>query len=410
MDPQSEQVNPEASKPVIHDDSIQEVVDLARRLRDSLGGDLDDDAIHAVAEATGAPIEYVRLAVQSLPVEKTTTPLERLKSSFLAFDHDLRRYVMAGVLGCVYGILASFSRASSDLKSLAGTLAIFVIFGMVWNSIVARSTKSSSISGAIASSVAFFSVSLFSTLISLLPGVQPSGPSPGFLLLFMPVGFFSGLSAFYVGGWLRKILGLKDPVKERQALLQQLLDIQDKLKSDEKFVTFLSLDIVGSTMIKAENDPIFVEFTFNEYHKYVASVASKFSGRIHSTAGDGVTVAFDDPKNAFAASKAIMAGMFEFNSYKNKTTKPIELRGGLHTGSVLAPGQDVTSVNFAHVIDIAAHMQKAAPNGCLGVSDTTATYIPGGRESVGTEVLETQNVRGVVWRPRSRIEPSRVVS
>lgn len=406
MDPNSDPGQTDATVPILHEDSVHQVTLLAQRLRESMGGDLDDDAIFAVAEATGAPVEYVRLAIQSLPEERSTTLRDRVKSSFLAFSHDVRRYVVAGILGTIVGLLFTMTRTFGDPSGLVGTVAILLICGMVWNSSISRSAKTAAISGGISAAIAFFMVTLFSFIFGLLPRVPTNGPAAGFILLFIPVGVVAGFLAFQGGGALRKTLGLKDPVKERHALLQQLLDIQDRLRSDEKFVTFLSLDIVGSTQIKTENDPLAVEFTFNEYHKYIESLSAKYSGRLHSTAGDGAIVAFDDPKSAFIAAKAVLAGMFEFNTFRNRTNKPIALRGGLHTGSVLAPGQDVASVNFAHVIDIAAHLQKVSPLGCLAVSETTATLLPGGKGSVGSESVEAQSVRALVWRPRSRVVPT----
>jgi class 3 adenylate cyclase len=394
---------------VLSDDSLQEVVVLARRLKQSVGGELDDSAILAVAEATGAPVDYVRLAVQSIPEERSDTPLDRVRSAFLAFDHDVRRYVMGGILATAIGLLLTLAVIVGDTSGLSGTLAILGMFAAVWNCAVARSLRAAIFAGMIASGLGFLMVTLFTFLIGLLPQVPSSGPAPGFVLLFLPVGAIGGAIAYGIGGWIRKKLGLRDPAKERQELLQQLLEIQDRLKSDERFVTFLSVDIVGSTRAKAESDPLSVEFTFNEYHKYVESVAYKHGGRVHSTAGDGVTVAFEDPKRAYACGKSLLAGLFEFNAYRNKLARPIELRGGLHTGSVLAPGQDIKSVNFAHVIDIAAHMQKVCPIGCLAVSDTTATYIPGGKAVIGDEPIEAQDMKGVVWRPKSKIAPSAVV-
>jgi class 3 adenylate cyclase len=398
------------SRVVLSDDSIKEVVLLARRLRESAGGELDDSAILAVAEATGAPADYVRLAIQSLPEERSATPLQQVKASFLAFDHDIRRYVMGAVLATVIGLLLTLSSLFGDASGLSGTLAIFGILAAVWNCAVSRTLRAAVFAGAIASGLAFLMTTLFTFLFGLLPRVPSIGPDPGFVLLFLPMGAVGGALAYWTGGFVRKMLGLRDPAKERQDLLHQLLEIQNRLKSDERFVTFLSVDIVGSTRIKGESDPLSVEFTFNEYHKFVESLAFRHGGRVHSTAGDGVTVAFDDPKNAYAAGRALLAGLFEFNAFRNKLGRPIELRGGLHTGSVLAPGQDIKSVNFAHVIDVAAHMQKVSPVGCLVVSETTATYLPGGKTSISDETVETQDVKGFVWRPRSHVPPSAVVS
>ena len=394
----------------LSDDSIQEVVMLARRIRQSTGGELDDSAILAVAEATGAPVGYVRLAVRSLPEERTGTPLDKARSAFFAFDTTTRRYAMAGVLATFIGLLLTLAHSLGDVSGFSGTLAIIGIVGAAWNCAVARNARTAAAAGAFAAGLAFLMMTLFTFLLGMLPAVPSSGPIPGFILLFIPAGALVGLGAYGVVSWVRSKLGLKDPAKERHELLGQLLEIQDRLRSDEKFVTFLSTDIVGSTRIKAESDPLSVEFTFNEYHKFVEAVAYKHGGRVHSTAGDGVTVVFDEPKRAFAAGRALMAGLFEFNAFRNRLTKPIELRAGLHTGSVLAPGQDIKSVNFAHVIDIAAHLQKACPIGCLAVSDTTAFYLPGGKDSVGTEFIEAQDVKGVVWRPKSHVPPSAAVT
>lgn len=392
----------------LSDDSIQGVVQLARRIRQSTGGDLDDTAILAVAEATGAPVDYVRLAVQTLPDERATSPVERVRASFLAFDHDVRRYVVSGVLAVAIGLLLAMSYSLGDTSGLSGTLAIIGMVAAAWNCVVARTVRAAIFAGAVASGLAFFMFTLFTFLFGLLPTVATRGPAPGFFLLFLPAGMAAGAFAYGIGGWFRKKLGLRDPAQERHELLQQLLDIQNRLKSDEKFVTFLSVDMVGSTRMKAENDPLSVEFTFNEYHKFVESLAARHGGRVHSTAGDGVIVAFEEPKSAFAAGRSLMAGLFEFNAFRNKLSRPIELRGGLHTGSVLAPGLDIKSVNFAHVIDIAAHMQKVCPVGCLVVSETTASYLPGGKGAVGAETVEAQEMKGIVWRPRSKVSPSAV--
>ncbi|MFX8425906.1 hypothetical protein ABTL79_19180, partial [Acinetobacter baumannii] len=51
-----------------------------------------------------------------------------------------------------------------------------------------------------------------------------------------------------------------------------------------------------------------------------------------------------------------------------------------------------TTVNFSHVIDVAAHMQKAAPIGGLLVSVETAKCCPGGLGAVSEERLEVHQV------------------
>lgn len=390
----------------ISDDAIQEMLLLATRLREQAGGDLDDSAIQAVSEATGAPIDYIRLAVQAIPRErKRQTIFERIKTSFLAFDPNVRRYVMSAFLGTASGFSLALSDLIRDTSGLLSLLGLVGAFAAVWNSAVAKDSKAGATAGALMSATTFTAYSLFLFLFNLFPGIFLNGKPPMLIIAAAIFGGAVGALANLLFQGNRRKLGLKDPAAERHELLNQLLELQDRLRSDEQFATFLSVDIVGSTKLKSESDPLAVEFTFNEYHRYVEAVCRRHGGRVHSTAGDGVTCYFDRPDQAFAAGKALLSGLFEFNGFRNRLNKELELRAGLHSGSVLAPGRDLGSVNFAHVIDIASHLQKLAPVGSLAVSENCAAYLPGGQSSVGQEKVEAHDVRGVVWRPSLRVNP-----
>ena len=389
----------------ISDDAIQEMLLLAARLREQTGGELDDSAILAVSEATGAPVDYVRLAVQAIPHErKKQTVFERIKASFLTFDPNVRRYVMAAITGTALGFSLALSAATRDASGLLSLLGLVWMVAATWNAAVSRDTRVGAVSGALAGATSFFTHSLFLFLFNLIPGIQLYGLPPFLMLVVAALGASMGALANLLFRHNRRRLGLKDPVAERHDLLNQLLEIQDRLRSDEQFAAFLSVDIVGSTRLKSESDPLSVEFTFNEYHRYVETVCRKHGGRVHSTAGDGVTCYFDRPDHAFAAGKALLSGLFEFNAFRNRLGKDVEIRAGLHSGSVLAPGRDLGSVNFAHVIDIAAHLQKLAPTGCLALSDQLAAYLPGGQASVGQERVESHDIRGLVWRPTVKVD------
>jgi class 3 adenylate cyclase len=99
----------------------------------------------------------------------------------------------------------------------------------------------------------------------------------------------------------------------------------------------------------------------------------------------------------------MQVGIIELNTFRNKIGKPIVLRCGIHTGDVVAPdARDVTSVNFAHVIDIAAHLQKVCPEGAVVVSQESALHIPGGPSIVGSDKVEADGVPGLIWRPKTR--------
>ncbi|MBA3726029.1 MAG: hypothetical protein H0W86_06155, partial [Armatimonadetes bacterium] len=159
------------------------------------------------------------------------------------------------------------------------------------------------------------------------------------------------------------------------------------------------VDVVGSTRIKAATDPLASEYTFGEYTKFVVASGKQFEGKLHSTAGDGIMLTFEHPRQAFKAARRIQGGMIEFNSFRNKTDHPFEVRCGIHTGAVMTSGQDVRSVEFSHVIDVTSHVQRIAPIGGIAITDDAAVFLPGGGKSVGDDTAEVHGEKVFLWSP-----------
>lgn len=382
------------------DDSVDQMLVLAERLRAANGGVLDDSAIQAVSEATGAPSDYVRLAVKLRTENQRKSTVAALRAQFLTLEPDVRRYVVAGVAATACGLLSVLESVTSSRDSsygVFGMLGLVALTGGLYNICVARESRTAATAGAILGG-GFFATSAVFAAILRMENVHIES----FLLIpYTLCGALGGMVLHRIVAQYRSKLGLKDPVKERQQLLQQLVELQDRLRSGEQSITFLSVDIVGSTRMKERSDPLSIEFTFNEYHQFVERVTRKYGGRVHSTAGDGMTCAFDNPAQAFNAARNVQAGILELNTFRNKVGVPIVLRCGVHTGNVVTPqAGDIKSVNFAHVIDIAAHLQKTAPPGGIVVSDASAALMPGGRAAIGTQRVEAMNVEGTAWLPR----------
>lgn len=379
------------------DDAVRQMLLLAERLRESTGGELDDESIQAVAEATGAPAEYVRVAARMLPEKRKKGVFSNFRSAFLTLEPDVRTNVMSGLTATFCAglhVLASVNKSPGD--SFFDTLALIFLGLGLWNVSLNRDSRSAVISGAMFGGVYFVAQGLFAYLL----GTQTSLPSP-LLVMFLALGAFAGFTLQALVSRYRGKLGIEDPVQERQELLRQLVSLQDRLRSGEQSCTFLSVDIVGSTQIKALSDPLSVEFTFNEYHLFVENAAKRFQGRVHSTAGDGAILAFDHPQQAFAAARNLQTGIVELNTFRNKTGIPLVLRCGVHTGTVVAPtAGDIKSINFAHVIDVAAHLQKECPPGGVVVSDAAASFLAGGASVVGASKVRAADVAGTVWVPR----------
>lgn len=377
----------------VPEDGVEQMLALAERLRAQNGGVLDDSAIQAVAEATGAPTEYVRLAVKLRSEKEKTSSLKYIRSQFETLDPDVRRYVASGVAAATFALFFALGERFDSVFEMAGLVGLAI---GAYNVSVAKNGRVAAVCGAILSGGYYAMYDIFLDILRADIRVDPWG-----LLPVTAIGAVAGVLLHRTVGRHRDKLGLRDPVKERQELLRQLVSLQDKLRSNEQHMTFLSLDIVGSTKMKAMSDPLSVEFTFTEYQQFVERIVRKWGGSVHSTAGDGITCAFENPQQAFSAARNIQTGIIELNTFRNKIGVPIVLRAGVHTGTVVTPqAGDIKSVNFAHVIDIAAHLQKVCPPGGIAVSAIAAAMIPGGPDAIGTSRVSASDVDAVIWDPR----------
>lgn len=369
---------------------------LAERLRESHGGELDDEAIIAVSEATGAPVDYVRIALANRPRDEKQTVTKKLRGTYLSLGPEERAWVTAGAIGAGAGVVYALNERFPRSNGLFGIFMILLLAVGFFAVATRKTSRLATISGAILGCVGVISSSVF----GLMMGLASNG-SPWEILPLTVASAFLGYALQKLVSQNRGSLGLKDPTEERQDLLRQLVELQDKLNSGQQSLSFLSVDIVGSSRMKASANPLNVEYTFNEYHQFVDRVTTKYGGRVHSTAGDGVTCAFDHTQAAFQAAKNIQIELIELNTFGNKLGTPIVLRCGIHTGSVVTPdAHDVTSLNFAHVIDIAAHLQKVCPAGGIAISKESAIYVK--PAVVSDETVDADGVEGYVWRPKTQ--------
>ncbi|AIE83857.1 adenylate/guanylate cyclase domain-containing protein [Fimbriimonas ginsengisoli] len=386
------------------EDSVDQMIVLAERLREASGGEIDESAIQAVAEATGAPLEYVRLAVKLRTEKEKHGFLATVRSQFFTLEPQTRRFVIAGLTASGCALLIDIEKrialsTGQPFNRVFSMLALCLAGVGLYNIGISRDTRQAAISGAIFGA----GYCLMQSVFGLLLGLRMYSP-PELMVVMAIAGAVMGAAIQKIVERNREKLGLKDPVQERQELLRQLHHLREKLHTGEQSLTFVSVDIVGSTRLKQQADPLAVEYTFNEYLHFVERVTTRYGGRVHSTAGDGVISAFDSPSQAFLAAKNIQTEILELNTFRNKIGSPIVLRCGMHTGTVVTPeAGDVTSLNFADVIDIASHLQKVAPPGGIAVSDMTAHHLPGGPDSVGTTRVEAHDTRGVVWSPRTSL-------
>jgi len=163
-------------------------------------------------------------------------------------------------------------------------------------------------------------------------------------------------------------LDLQDTVK----LQVQLEELMKKKFSQEYSV--INVDVAGSVKLKEGEKPETILYSFGQFHSFFDKSMEKFGGRLMDRAGDGIIYSFHGPNNAdnaLAAAKFLLRHLDEFNRTKNKFTKHLVVRLGVNTGMIIKDEKTEKGMFFSKVIDIAGHLQKAAPPNAVLVSEET---------------------------------------
>jgi class 3 adenylate cyclase len=185
----------------------------------------------------------------------------------------------------------------------------------------------------------------------------------------------------------------------REELLAQMVEIQKRLEGERVRKTFLSLDVVSSSEMKRSADELIVEYSFNQFRRFVEDIVLAEGGQVQSTAGDGTMAMFSSDTAAVRASLRLQSELASFNAQHNRLPRPFHIRCGINAGEVaLLPGQPIGHLQSA-VIDRAAALQKSAPPDDIVVSgdlsaEGLATLGRYGRHADSPE----GGVRGFSWR------------
>lgn len=153
---------------------------------------------------------------------------------------------------------------------------------------------------------------------------------------------------------------------DKPAVVAEIARLSGVLGMSRSEVICMVVDVVQSTKMKKEANPLAVEISFREYGVFVRREVSRHGGAVLSMAGDGIVAEFGSPASAFAAARQIQTLMPEFNRSTNTLKLPFRLRIGLHSGQVHG---DLEQVSFAEVIDVAAHLEKKSPVGGIIVTE-----------------------------------------
>jgi class 3 adenylate cyclase len=185
---------------------------------------------------------------------------------------------------------------------------------------------------------------------------------------------------------------------DEASLIAEQLRIQWRLAEKTCDTTVMVVDVVRSTQMKEGADPLEVEYSFRKFQTWIADIALSHGGEVTSIAGDGAVLSFPNCHNAFLSAQEIQRRMSSFNQSWNRLATRFRVRIGLHVGEVHA---DLGKVQFAQVIDIAAHLQKLAPAGGVAVTSEivdslgASSFVPLAVKSDSRNVFLAMNPSGL---------------
>jgi len=157
-------------------------------------------------------------------------------------------------------------------------------------------------------------------------------------------------------------------------------ELSDFLKLSARTSTFVSIDVVGSTMLKAGENEQDVLYTFLAYHKLISDLAYQYHGEVIHITGDGMMCRFQKAIDAAAMVKTALETIPEFNKKSNRLKNALRLRMCLHTGEVLEGEGQAGGNIISQTLDITAKLQQAADPDHARLSESTVQAIPDGEK------------------------------
>jgi class 3 adenylate cyclase len=184
-------------------------------------------------------------------------------------------------------------------------------------------------------------------------------------------------------------------VKSRAALLEIMAEAKKKLKSMQRDLAFLSIDVVGSTEMKIGETKLKIEVDFREYKKFIDAAIAANGALTAAWTPDGVMICFPTADAAVTTAQSVIAGLQGFNKNVKTIQGTFRVRCGVNAGRVYYDRSIPMEQMSDHVIDVAGHMQKyalpstvALPKSALALLAKREGFKPTGRKVDGFEVYQ----------------------
>ena len=154
----------------------------------------------------------------------------------------------------------------------------------------------------------------------------------------------------------------------RMSLLRDYAAAKRILGEVKKELSFLAVDVVGSTKMKLGEDKIVVEHAFSEYKKFLEHLFREYRAYKVTWTPDGVMSCFPSAEDASTMARKILVELDWFNRDVHQLRTKFHVRYGLNAGEVMVPDDKPLEDISDETIDVAGHLQKYAAVDSLWVS------------------------------------------
>lgn len=185
----------------------------------------------------------------------------------------------------------------------------------------------------------------------------------------------------------------------REELLELYAKTKKALDAQEQMLSFLSIDVVGSTSMKENEDAAIASRDFTKYMEMVDRVIKRHDYLKASWTPDGVMICFSETRNAVNAGQDVLRSLDRFNRVVKAMRAEFKVRIGINSGQVLYDERVPMEEMSSRVIDIAGHMQKYAEENSIFINksilETSAeasNFLPSETKVDGCDVLVWKHV------------------
>ncbi len=188
---------------------------------------------------------------------------------------------------------------------------------------------------------------------------------------------------------------------DRQELLSIFAETKRKLDALARDLTFLSVDVVGSTQMKESEEPASIQHDFHEYRKLVERIFQNRKVVKATWTPDGVMACFDSIDDAVNAGKDLITELVDFNRKTKLMRKDFVVRCGVNSGRVYFDDTTPLETISDRAIDVAGHMQKYADPNTIAISRSIVEPLRSGEGFAPAErVVDGYEVYS--WTPTAR--------